>query len=313
MRVPFTIPPAGSRPFDVAGFGLNSIDHVVVVADFPKSNSKQRLQRLAVLPGGQIATAMAACTRLGWKTTYVGSFGGDLLGELSRRSLVDAGVDVSGARTVAGATNQCAVVIVDAKTGERTVLWDRDPALSMSPDDVPAVAVTSGRLLVVDCHETAAASQAARLGRQAGSVTIVDVEKVRAGIGDLLQQIDAIIAAEAFPLELTGYEETGKALEAIAREYRAPLVAVTLGERGSLALCDGREIRTPGFAVDCVDTTGAGDAFRGGFAAGCLRLPDGEIEDVLAYANAVAALNCRALGARGGLPTPQEVEQLLIR
>ena len=104
MRVPFTIPPAGSRQFDVAGFGLNSIDHVVVVADFPKSNSKQRLQRLAVLPGGQIATAMVACTRLGWKTTYVGSFGGDLLGELSRRSLVDAGVDVSGARTVAGAS-----------------------------------------------------------------------------------------------------------------------------------------------------------------------------------------------------------------
>jgi sulfofructose kinase len=60
-----------------------------------------------------------------------------------------------------------------------------------------------------------------------------------------------------------------------------------------------------------VDTTGAGDAFRGGFAAGCLRSPDGSIEDALAYANAVAALNCRALGARGGLPTAGEVDDLL--
>jgi sulfofructose kinase len=87
---------------------------------------------------------------------------------------------------------------------------------------------------------------------------------------------------------------------------------VTLGEGGSLALCDGREIRTPAFAVDCVDSTGAGDAFRGGFAAGCLLMPDADVEDILNYANAVAALNCRALGARGGLPTSAEVEQLLF-
>jgi sugar/nucleoside kinase (ribokinase family) len=51
--------------------------------------------------------------------------------------------------------------------------------------------------------------------------------------------------------------------------------------------------------------------FRGGFAAGCLRAPDGDIEDVLAYANAAAALNCRALGARGAVPTPAEVDRLL--
>ena len=64
--------------------------------------------------------------------------------------------------------------------------------------------------------------------------------------------------------------------------------------------------------MTCVDSTGAGDAFRGGFAAACLRTPDGEVEEIMAYANAVAALNCRGLGARGGLPTPAEVESLLM-
>jgi sugar/nucleoside kinase (ribokinase family) len=88
-------------------------------------------------------------------------------------------------------------------------------------------------------------------------------------------------------------------------------VCVTLGDRGSLAWCSGREIRTPPFQVDCVDSTGAGDVFRGAFAAGCLEAPDGDIEDVLRYANAAAALNCRALGSRGALPTAAEVEQLL--
>jgi sulfofructose kinase len=134
---------------------------------------------------------------------------------------------------------------------------------------------------------------------------------VRPGINELLQNIDAIIAAQEFPGELTGYGDPGRALGAIAREFGAPLVCVTLGAEGSLALCGGRELRTPAFPVDCVDSTGAGDAFRGGFAAGILRAPDGDIEDVLRYANAVAALNCRALGARGGMPTSGEVERLL--
>ena len=101
------------------------------------------------------------------------------------------------------------------------------------------------------------------------------------------------------------------ALAAMAGEYGTPLVAVTLGEEGSLARCGGREIRTPAFRVTCVDSTGAGDAFHGGFVAACLRAPDGDVADVMAYANAVAALNCRGLGARGGMPTREEVDQLL--
>jgi len=312
VRLGLKIPKAGSRAFDVAGFGLNSIDLLAVVAEYPPPNSKQRLQRFMHMPGGQIGTALTACSKLGLKTTYIGSFGADALGRMSRDSLVDAGVDVSAARTVEGATNQFAVVLVDGRSGERTVLWDRHPALTFDPQDIPRHAVTSGRLLVVDCHETAAATQAARYAREAGVPTVIDVEKVRPGIGDLLQQIDVLITAEDFPPALTGYEEVGRALEAMAAEYpSARVVCATLGEAGSLALCDGREIHTPAFQVDCVDSTGAGDAFRGGFAAGCLLMPDADVEDILSYANAVAALNCRALGARGGLPTADEVDQLL--
>jgi sulfofructose kinase len=311
VRVPFVIPPADSKPFDVAGFGLNSIDLVTVVAEYPASNTKQRLQRFARLPGGQIATAMATCARLGWRTRYIGSFGDDELGELSRRSLTSDRVDISAARTVPGATNQFAVVLVDARSGERTVLWDRHPLLTWDPADVPKSGVTSGRMLLVDCHETAASAQAARFARQAGIPTIVDVEKVRPGIGELLQNIDAIITTQEFPTALTGHESLGRALEAIAHEFGASVVCATLGAEGSLAWCNGREIKTPAFPVDCVDSTGAGDAFRGAFAAGCLGMTGGDIEDVLAYANAVSALNCRALGGRGGLPRPEEVEQLM--
>ena len=312
MRIPFALPSPGTRPFDVAGFGLNSVDLVAVVAEYPAVNSKQRLQRVARLPGGQIATAMATCARLGWRARYIGRFGTDDLGAISRDSLEREGVDISASATLAGVTNQFAVILVDARTGERTVLWDRHPALNMEPADVPRDAVTSGRLLIVDCHQTAASAQAARYARAAGIPTIIDVEKVRPGIGDLLQNIDAIIAAEEFPTALTGHEHLGEALRIIGRESGAALVCVTLGAKGSLAWCNGREIVSPAFPVDCVDSTGAGDCFRGAFAAACLRMPHGDIEDVLSYANAVAALNCRGLGSRGGLPSSDEVEQLML-
>ena len=311
MRIPFPIPAAGTRPFDVAGFGLNSVDLLTVVAEFPTTNSKQRLQRFARLPGGQIATALVAASRLGWRARYIGSFGDDEFGWLGRESLIEAGVDVSAARTVVGATNQFAVVIVDARTGERTVLWDRHPGLTMQPEEVPKDAVTSGRFLIVDCQETAGATQAARYAREAGVPTVIDVEKVRPGIGDLLQQIDVIIAAQDFPIALTGYEDHSRAIEAMAREYGAQMVIVTLGEAGSLAWCNGRLIRTPGVQVACVDTTGAGDVFRGAFVAACLGEPSGDVENALEYANAAAALNCRALGARAAIPGPAEVERLL--
>ena len=311
VRIPFRLPSAVPGGFDVVGVGLNSIDILNVVAEYPASGSKQRLQRFARLPGGEIATAMVTCARLGWSARYVGSFGGDELGTLSRASLIAEGVDVSAARIVDGATNQFAVILVDGRSGERTVLWDRHPALTMGPADVPKQAVLSGRLLIVDCHETAAATQAAVYGRRAGIPTIADVHRVRPGISDLLRQIDAIIASREFPTALTGHDEPGRALAAMAREFDAPIVCVTLGSDGTLTRCGGREIRTPAFPIDCVDHTGAGDAFRGAFAAGCLRAAEGDVEDVLSYANAVAALNCRALGAQQALPRPEEVEQLL--
>lgn len=311
VRLALNIPPSGERLFDVAGFGLNSVDLLAVVAEYPTSNSKQRLQRFVRLPGGQIATALVTCAKLGWRASYIGAFGGDDLGTLSRDSLVEAGIDIGSSRTAEGATNQFSIIIVDARSGARTVLWDRHPDLMWDPSEVPRSAVTAGRILLLDCYETAASTQAARYAREAGVPTVIDVEKVRPGIAELLQQIDVIITAQDFPSSLTGHEDLGRALEAMADEFPARVVCATLGEEGSLTRCGGREIRTRGFQVDCVDTTGAGDVFRGAFVAGCLKAPDADVEDVLTYANAAAALNCRALGARGGIPRPQEVDDLL--
>jgi sulfofructose kinase len=313
VRIPFALLPAGARPFDVVGLGQNSVDLLAVVDGFPLSNTKHRLERFLRLPGGQVATAMVCCARLGWRARYVGRFGSDELGELGINSLRKEGVDVSAAKVIA-ARARLAIVLVDGRTGDRTVLWDRDPALELKPGETAPDVWASGRALQVDCEDIPAATEAARLARQYGALTLIDVEAVLPGVPALLQHIDVIVASEGFPEALTGQYGTGAALAAMAREYAPAVACVTLGNAGSLAICQGHEIRTPAFEVQVADSTGAGDAFRGGFLCGYLAAgAEADVAGVLTYATAVAALNCRSLGARDGLPTAADVEQFLRR
>ncbi len=312
MRMPIELPAAGAGRFDAVGVGLNTTDVIAVVARHPVADTKQPILRLMQSPGGQAATAMVTCARLGWSARYVGRFGTDANAAEGRRSLERDGVDLSAALSVDGAANALSMVIVDEQTGQRTVLWSRDAGLAIQPGDIARDDVCAGRVLLVDCHETAAATAAVRFARAAGVPTVIDVERVRPGIDDLLRSIDVIITAQDFPSALTGIGDQGRALQRLDETYRPALCCVTLGSEGSLALVNGSEIRTPGFRVPVVDTTGAGDVFRGGFIAGWLREAGrAEVADILIYANAVAALKCRGLGAREGIPRPDEVETLI--
>jgi sugar/nucleoside kinase (ribokinase family) len=311
VRVPLNVPAVRDRSCDVVGLGQNSVDLVAMLREFPTSNSKQQIARFARFPGGQVASAMVCCARLGWRARYVGRFGSDELGDIGRNSLTTEGVDVSAAEVVAGAQTRFAMIIVDGRTGDRTVLWDRDPRLALSAADVPAPAVRTSRILLVDCDDVEASVAAATVAREAGVITAIDVEAVLPGLDRLLPLIDVVIASEGFPERWTASSETGRALERLHAELQPALTCVTLGPQGSLARCGGREIRTPAFRVPCVDTTGAGDAFRGGFIAALLQHGPEDVDVLLRMANAVAALKCRTAGAREGLPHAAELEALL--
>jgi sulfofructose kinase len=311
VRVPLIVPPVQDRSCDVVGLGQNSVDLVAMLREFPTSNSKQQIERFARFPGGQVASAMVCCARLGWRARYLGRFGSDELGDIGRTSLTGEGVDVSAAEVIEGAQTRFAMIIVDGRNGDRTVLWDRDPRLALTPTDVPVYAVRTSRVLLVDCDDVEASVAAAAVAREAGVITAIDVEAVLPGLERLLPLIDIVIASEGFPERWTASSETGRALERLHAELQPALTCVTLGPHGSLARCGGREIRTPAFRVPCVDTTGAGDAFRGGFIAALLQHGPEDVEVLLRMANAVAALKCRTAGAREGLPQADELAMLL--
>src|SRR5262249_16300350 len=124
--------PAG-KPFDAVALGLNAVDHLVLVPQYPEFNTKIQFVEHRLTPAGQSATAMAALSRLGLKTRYIGNVGSDRLGRFQLESLVADAIDAAGVRIVEGAETQTAFIIVDQKSGERTVIWNRDSRLEIDP------------------------------------------------------------------------------------------------------------------------------------------------------------------------------------
>jgi len=147
--------------------------------------------------------------------------------------------------------------------------------------------------------------------RAACTIVSADIDTVYVGLPELLPLIDVLISSKEFPRLLTGIEDDHAALAEIKARYGCALVGLTKGGRGATVLCEGEFLETPPFQVPggCVDTTGAGDAFHAGFLYGLLQ--DEEIEMSLKLGCAVAALGCRALGARTGLPTREELNDFL--
>ncbi|MDP1572340.1 MAG: carbohydrate kinase family protein [Vicinamibacterales bacterium] len=309
MRLPLTPATATSRAIDVVAVGENSLDLVALAPAFPEPGGKVRLRGLSHQPGGQVASAAAALATLGWRTAYIGRFGADEAGAAGIASLERTGVNCTHVVRVEGAASRSAIVIVDERSGDRTVLWEQDPGLALESGDVPEAILASARVLLVDDFGAAAVEVATR-ARHADVRTIIDVEQPRPGLEDLLRVMDVIVTAEAFPEAFTGETGLGRALATLETATGAAMVCTTLGPGGSLARIGGREVRTPAFPVPIVDTTGAGDLFRAGFIAGWLG-GAASVEAVLRRANAVAALGCQGLGARGHLPTPAEVDALL--
>ena len=148
-------------------------------------------------------------------------------------------------------------------------------------------------------------------GTPAGVPVVADLDTWTPSTLDLLALTSALIAPAGFVREATGEADRAGALASLAALAGLPLVVATDGPQGSVAWCAGQVIRTSGFMVDVVDTTGAGDAFHAGFVAACVLDEDTSLETCLTFANATAALACRGGGARGSLPTLEEVRTLV--
>jgi len=250
-----------------------------------------------------MATALAGCAALGLRPAYVGAVGTDDNGRRVTRELAGRGIDLAHVVT-RDAANQFAVITVDDRTGERIVLWDRDDRLLLQPAEVPAALMASARLVHVDDVDEAAAIRAAMLARDAGVPVTSDLDRVTVRTRELVAAVSMPIFAEHVVPAITGESGYEQGLRRL-RQTHAGMLCITLGPRGSMMLVDDTLYQEPGFAVQAVDTTGAGDVFRAGFIHAFLS--GATPPEILRFANAAAAVSCTRAGALNSVPTLAEV------
>lgn len=294
---------------DVVGLGLNATDTVILVREFPALGGKERVVSVTRHAGGQVATALVTCQRLGLRARYIGKVGDDDAGRFQLESLRQEGLDLRYTRVARGTPNQLAYIIVDQVTGERTVFWDRDRRLAVSPSEFTTEAVSSAKVLHLDGCDVEASIQAARWARRAGIPVVADLDTVYKQVEKLFPLVDYLIASANFLPAVTGEADPFRVLEYMSREYGIRAPGMTLGRDGALVLWQGRFHYSPGFVVETVDTTGAGDVFHGAFVYGLIRGWD--MNRTLDFSNALAGLNCTALGARGGIRSQRDAERLM--
>src|ERR1700731_2433078 len=296
-----------SSSIDLVGVGLNAVDTLIPLPHYPASGSKVDLRSANILPGGQVASAVIACQQWGLRTRYIGKVGEDRFADIHRAEFAKAGVETH-LFTAQGCASQQAFILVD-DTGERTVLWKRDNNLTLRPAEIKQEWIVGARALHVDGHDTAAAIQAAPWAKASGVAVITDLDEVYPGVQGLLGNIDYLIASRDIPGRLTGEANLRAALQALQTRYGCRLTAATLGHEGVMAW-DGSQFRyAAAFRVESVDTTGAGDIFHAGFIYGLLQ--GWPLARQLDFACSAAALNCKAIGARGGIQSVEAIENLI--
>ena len=292
---------------DVIGLGLCTTDLLFVMSQPPSFSTLTRAAAYLRQGGGPVPTALVALARLGTSTRFVGRVGDDDDGRFMRAEFDREGVDTSRLLAEPGALSRIALVLVDQATGDRGFTARPETCAPLTPADLDRDEIAAARVLHLDDADEPAV-QAARWAREAGTCVVFDGTWNHDALDDFLPLVDVPIVSEPF---VDAWMPNATPRQVLDRlwSYGSRIAAYTLGDRGCAIRCDKGSFTFPALPVDVVDTTGAGDAFHGAFIYGLLQ--DWEMEQIVRFASAVAALNCRQLGGRTGLPRRQDVDRFL--
>jgi len=292
---------------NISGLGYCSIDHLCLVPHIPL-NDKVQTKRTLEQGGGPAATAIYTAARLGAKTAFISAVGDDQRGQAILKGLALAGIDTAGIKLRLGAESPVTFCWIQEDTGQRSIVWSHGSVTPLLPEEVNVNLMRNTDLLHLDAHHTDAAIHAAEIARASGVTIMLDAGTIVPRIDELLALADIVIASEKFAERFMGESVPEAALKQLLGA-NTKFAAVTLGKNGSIGW-DGKQFyQQPAFAVDTVDTTGAGDVFHGAFAYKYVN--GGSWRECMRFAAAASALKCTKLGGRSGIPTLAETEQFL--
>jgi sulfofructose kinase len=296
---------------EVVGLGYCVYDILAVLPRLPVFDDVQmtHITDLTVDGGGQAGTALAALARLGAQVGYVGSLGNDREGLWLRDLFLQERVDLARLRVVPGTGTNICLILVEQATGRRSILChQRVRPEDLTLDQADRAYIQAAQILHLDGQFMPAALQAARWIKAAGGRVCFDGNHPRPGLHELLPLVDWLVVAESFPPAYTGLSDAQEAAKVLLG-LGIQVLVVTQGPRGCQVWTANEQFQVPAFRVTAVDTTGAGDAFHGAFVYAMLQGWD--LGQAGTFANALAALNCRTLGGRKGLPSLAEVKALM--
>jgi ribokinase len=293
-------------------FGSVNLDFVTRVERVPGAGETVVGSSLATYPGGKGANQALAGARAGADVRLFAAVGRDRFADAALALLTEQGVDLAGVARVDAATG-CATILVDAAGENRIVVVPGANALA-NPASVPDAALSSGTLVVLQQEVPSEANDSLlERARRLGARTLLNAAPARALARGQLRLLDFLVVNEHEAAALAASfgwpaEPEGFARAAVVA-HDALTVVVTLGERGAFASDRNGALRAAAPPVAVVDTTGAGDAFIGAFAAS---LDRGD-ELVLALRVAVAAgsLACTIAGAQTALPHRRTIDASL--
>ncbi len=295
---------------DVVGLGENSLDRLNRILAWPAAGQKQEILESTVCPGGQVASAMLGCARLGLRSAYLGAVGADAAADCVLVPLREAGIDLSGVQRISGAATRQAQILIRDGDGERSVLAQTDPGLRVALDRLDRRSVEKARLLLVDTSDLEASLWAAGVARDAGIPVVLDADRPVDGIEKLLGRVDFPVVSESFTRAWADGDSPAAGLEKLTH-WGGRLAVVTCGADGARAAFGPHRIHAPAVSREIRDTTGAGDAFHAGLIWAILK--GYGAREALDAANAVASFSCAALGAQAGLPSQTQLREFLAR
>lgn len=281
----------------VAGLGQCSLDYIALLERFPVEDTKEEVLEFSIQGGGPVATALVSLARLGVNTGFQGLVCDDDAGRTIMKGLKKEGVDIASVKVRKGGRSQTAFILVNKKSGSRTILWAK-PAGELRASEVDSAMIKSAGLLLVDGLMRKASLKAVRIAKKAGVPVMLDAGRVREGMLELAGLSDFVVASAEFA---RGLGLSPKAALKKLSSLGVKSATITLGRKGSVTWSENRIFSQDAFKVKALDTTGAGDVFHGGYAYGLLRGWD--IEKTVKFASAFAALKCLKLGGRSGIPT----------
>lgn len=300
------------KPFEdteVVGLGQACVDYLGRVSSYPCEDGKVELLDLRSQCGGPASTALVTLSRLGVKTSFLGSISDDPIGVEILKGLRGDRVDFSFLKITPGHTSQFAFIAISRESGNRTIFWHRGRVPPLKKEDVDLSPFVGARVLHLDGLMIEASIEAARQAKARGLKVVLDAGTMRDGSLELVSQIDVLIASARFAVPLVGEDSPAEtALEALSR-FGPKEIVITLGSKGSVGWNRGEIIGQSAFPVEVVDTTGAGDVYHGAYLYGLLQGWD--MRKCMRFASATSALKCRVIGARAGIPTLEEVTRFL--